>query len=119
MSRPRFLADHDLTAAIHLGVTRREPSIEFQLLREAGIADRPDTEVLDYAARMGLILVSHDVNTLTAHAFERIAAKIPMPGVFVAHQSDPIRLTIEDLILIWVASEAEEWANQVVFLPLR
>ncbi|MBV8780131.1 MAG: DUF5615 family PIN-like protein [Phycisphaerae bacterium] len=66
MSRPRFLADHDLTEAIHLGVVRREPSIEFHLLREVGIADRADSEVLDYAASHGLILVSHDVNTITA-----------------------------------------------------
>jgi len=34
MSRLRFLANHDLTEAIIVGVLRREPSIEF--LRFAG-----------------------------------------------------------------------------------
>ena len=29
MSRPRFVANHDLTEAIIVGVLRREPSIEF------------------------------------------------------------------------------------------
>jgi hypothetical protein len=49
MSRPRFLADHDLTEAIILGVIRREPAIEFRRLREVGLADRSDAHVLDYA----------------------------------------------------------------------
>ena len=119
MSRPRFLADHDLTEAILLGLMRREPAIEFRRLREMGMADSPDTEVLEYAARLNLLIVSHDVNTMTAHAAERIGAGLPMPGVFLAHQSDPIAMIIEDLLLIWAASEAEEWARQVVFLPIR
>ena len=119
MSRPRFLANHDLTEAILLGLMRREPAIEFHRLRELGMADRPDAQVLDYAARNNLLLVSHDVNTMTASAAQRIAAGLPMPGVFVAHQSDPIGLIIEDLILIWAGSEAEEWTQQIVFLPLQ
>jgi hypothetical protein len=119
MSRPRFLANHDLTEAILLGVMRREPTLEFRRLREVAMADKPDAEVLEFAARQNLLVVSHDVNTMTAHAAKRIAAGLPMPGVFVTHQSDPIGIIIDDLILIWVASEAEEWAGQVVFLPIR
>ncbi len=118
MSRPRFLANHDLTEAIVLGVSRREPAIEFQRLREVGMADRPDAEVLEYAAINGFLLVSHDVNTMTAHAAERLAKGLRMPGVFVAHQSAPIGVIIEDLVMIWVSSEAEEWADQVTFLPM-
>lgn len=118
MSRPHFLANHDLTEAIVLGVMRREPSLEFRRLREAGMADRPDAEVLEYAARENLLLVSHDVNTMTAHAARRLAAGLPMPGVLLAHQGDPIAPIIDDLILIWAASEAEEWASTIVFLPI-
>jgi hypothetical protein len=119
MSRAKFLADHDLTEAIVLGVRRREPAIEFLRLREVALADRPDAEVLDHAASAGFLLVSHDVNTMTAHASARMKAGLQMPGVFLAHQADPIGPTIDDLILIWAASEAEEWLGQIVFLPLR
>ncbi|HEX4797302.1 MAG TPA: DUF5615 family PIN-like protein [Humisphaera sp.] len=119
MSRPRFLANHDLTDAIVLGLARREPALEFHRLRELGLASRPDTEVLEFAAREGFLLVSHDANTMTAHASQRIASGSLMPGVFIVHQGDSIATIIEDLILIWAASEAEEWADQVVFLPLR
>jgi len=42
MSRPRFLADHDLNDHIVDGLLRREPVLEFVRAREAGIADLPD-----------------------------------------------------------------------------
>ncbi|SRR6266478_5267251 len=80
MSRPRFLANHDLTEAIVLGLARREPAIQFHRLRELGLANRPDTEVLEFAAREGFLLVSHDVNTMTAHASQRIASGLLMPA---------------------------------------
>jgi len=119
MSRPRFLADNDLTEAIPCGLMRREPSIEFRRLRELGMASRSDAQVLEYAAAEGLVIVSHDVNTMTGQASSRIGAGLPMPGVFLVHQGDPVGAVIEDLLLVWAASEAEEWANRLVFLPLR
>src|SRR5690349_9456333 len=109
MSRLRFLANHDLTEAIIVGVLRREPSIEFLRLRDLGLDAEPDQEVLDYAQHHGLLLVSHDVNTMTRHAAERVNGGLKMPGVFVSHQGDNIGVVIDNLIMIWAASDAEEW----------
>jgi len=36
----------------------------------------------------------------------------------MVQQSAPVKRVIDDLLLIWVASEAEEWEGQVRFLPL-
>ena len=118
MSRPRFLADHDLNDHIVDGVSRREPILEFVRAREAGIADRPDAEVLDYAAGQRLIVVSHDVNTMLGHAYRRLAAGQPMPGLLMVQQVAAVNRVIDDLLLIWAGSEAEEWEGQVRFLPL-
>jgi len=118
MSRPRFLADNDLNDAIVVGVRRREPAAEFARLRDLGLATRPDPEVLDHAALENWIVVSHDVNTMREAACTRLAAGLPMNGLLLAHQRTPVSAIIESLILIWSASEAEEWAGQVEFLPL-
>ena len=118
MSRPRFLADNDLNEAIVVGVRRREPAAEFARLRDLGLATRSDPEVLDFAARESWIVVSHDVNTMREAACTRLAAGLPMHGLLLAQQRTSVSPIIECLLLIWAASEAEEWAGQVEFLPL-
>lgn len=118
MSRPRFLADHDLNEHIIDGVLRREPTLEFVRARDVGMSERPDPEVLEYAARQGLILVSHDVNTMPGHAADRINSGQPVAGLLMVQQSQAIGPIIECLVIIGSASEAEEWQGQIVFLPL-
>lgn len=119
MSRPRFLADHDLNEQIVTGVLRREPALEFVRAREVGMSGRPDAEVLAYAADMGFIVVSHDVNTMPGAAYGRMSSGQKMSGLLMVKQSDPVGAIISCLIVIWSASEAEEWENQVCFLPLH
>jgi hypothetical protein len=118
MSRPRFLADHDLNEHIIDGVLRREPALEFIHARDVELSDRPDPEVLSFAAENGFLLVSHDVNTMPGHAAARIAAEEVVRGVFMVQQTQPIGPVIDSLVLIWSASEAEEWQDQIRFLPL-
>ena len=120
MSRPRrFYADHDLNGYLIEGVLRREPAIELLRAREAGMHARPDPEVLEFASQHGLIIVSHDVNTMGAAAFERMSRGEPMAGLFLIHQRRSIGAVIDDLVFVWAASEAEEWVGRVEYLPFR
>jgi hypothetical protein len=118
VSRPRFLADHDLNEHIIVGVQRRESAIEFSRARDIRMSNSSDAEILEYADRHGFIVVSHDVNTMPAEAYARLAAGKTIAGLLMVQQTHPAGLIIENLTLIWSASEAEEWKNQVCFLPL-
>ena len=68
MRCPRFLADHDLNEHIVAGVLRREPATDFSRVRDFGLSEAADNEVLGFAHQHGLLVVSHDVNTMTAAA---------------------------------------------------
>ena len=118
MSRPRFLADHDLNEHIVTGVLRREPALVWVRARDVGMSERVDAEVLAYAADQGLLVVSHDINTMPDAAYARMRAGQKMSGLLMVQQSDPVGPVIASLVLIWSASEAEEWENCVCFLPL-
>lgn len=118
MSRPRFLADHDLNEHIVIGVRRRDATLEFMRARDLGLNERSDAEILEYADRQGLIVVSHDVNTMPAAAYDRLATGKKIAGLLMVKQTQPVSEVIEDLILIGSASEAVAWENQVCFLPL-
>ncbi|NDC64719.1 MAG: hypothetical protein EBZ59_12205 [Planctomycetia bacterium] len=118
MNRPRFLADHDLNEHIIAGVLRLCPGVEFHRVRDGGLADAPDREVLLHAAQAGLCVVSHDVNTMTAAAADIVRAGGSFPGLILVKQTTPVRLAIDSLALVWSASEQSDWRNLVVFLPL-
>ena len=118
MSRPAFLADQDFNEFVLWGAARLEAGIKLTRLREVGLDAWPDADVLEWAAQRNLIVLSHDVNTMTAAAYERIARSEPMTGLLLVRQQ-PIafRAVIANLVLIWSASEAEEWHGKVRFLP--
>ncbi len=112
----RLQADADLNADIVFGVRRREPLIDFQTADEASIRGVSDPQVLAYAAREGRILVSHDRKTMPRHFADFIMAE-QSPGLFVVLQATDVRVAIDELILIWSVSEAEEWVNLIVTVP--
>ena len=113
----RFQADADLNHVIVQATLRREPSIDFQTAHAAGLVGLPDPEVLALAAHAGRVLVTHDRKTMPKH-FAEFIGQTTSSGLIVIPQKLPVRVAIEDLLLIWTASEAEEWHNRIQVLPL-
>lgn len=113
-----LLADEDFDNDIVRGVFRRLPGAALVRVQDVGLAGRPDADVLEWAAQNGRVLLTHDVNTMLTQAYERLAADLPMTGVFAARQSLPVGQVIEEIALLAEYSEQEEWDGQVRFLPL-
>lgn len=114
----RFLADADLNRAIVSGVLRREPSLDFLTAQAARLRNMSDPEVLVLAEEQQRVLVSHDVGTMPGHFRTFRSAGKQSSGVFLIPQSLDVGTAIDELILIWLASEAAEWKNRLEWLPL-
>jgi hypothetical protein len=76
-----------------------------------------DPDVLDLARLSGRILVSHDVSTMPRW-FDRCVEERSCAGLILVPEGVTIRDTIEDLLLVWCLTEAEEWVNRMEWLPL-
>lgn len=113
----RYQADADLNQAIVTGVLRRKPTIDFQTAFAAGLEGVKDPEVLAIAAQQGRVLVSHDRKTMPSE-FAEFLANHQSAGVIIVSRRLPIEVVIEELLLIWEASIAEEWVNRIAKLPL-
>jgi len=114
---PRFQADADFNQKIVRGLRRREPAVDFRDAREGGVIGARDLEVLRIAAESGRVLVSHDRKTMPAH-FARFLEGRSSPSVIIVAQDLDVGAAVEDLLLIWAASEAEEWRDQLGFVPV-
>jgi len=114
----RFLADASLHHAIVVGCLRREPSIDFLSANVAIVEGLPDPEVLALAAKQGRVLVTHDFQTMPRHFCDFLTAHGSSPGVFLVKQRTPIADVIEALVLVWVASDADDWKDRILEIPL-
>jgi hypothetical protein len=75
-----------------------------------------DPDVRDLAHSSGCILVLHDVTTMPRW-FDQCVAERNCAGLILVPDKVP-RDAIEDLLLIWHLTEAEEWVNRMEWLPL-
>jgi hypothetical protein len=113
----RYQADADLNQAIVTGVLRREPEVNFQSAFAAGLDGIIDAEVLRLSAQQGRILVSHDRRTMPLE-FAAFIASQQSSGVIIVSRKLSFETAIEELLLIWAVSNAEEWVNRIAKLPL-
>lgn len=74
--------------------------------------------MLDWAAREGRVLISHDVATLGRSAWNRVAAGQRMPGVIHVPQSLPAGRALDDLVLIATCATPADLEGRITFLPL-
>jgi hypothetical protein len=113
----RYQADADLNQAIVTGVLRREPAVDCQSAFVAGLEGLKDSQVLALSSQQGRILVSHDRKTMPLE-FAEFVTHQQSSGVIIVSRKLPIETIIEELLLIWAASSAEEWVNRIAKLPL-
>jgi hypothetical protein len=132
MTIVRFQADADLKQAIVTGTIRRQSSLDFQSAYAAGLEGKKDQDVLTIAAREGRVLVTHDClrhaesqsDTLRERERKTMPAEFGQfivsqtsAGVLILSQNLSTSDAIEALILVWEASTAEEWVNQIMSIP--
>jgi hypothetical protein len=115
----RLAADENFNNDIVRGLRRRNPSIDLVRIQDVGLTSAADPQILEWAASESRVVVTHDVSTMTRHAYERVAADLRMPGVFEIGRHVPIGIAIDELELVAECSLEDEWEGQVRYLPLR
>ena len=114
----RFLLDENFNGKIVRGLRARKPDVDMLRVQDTELSGAEDPAVLEWAAKEGRILLTHDLETMTKAANEQIAQGMPMAGVIFVRDTLPVAKVIDDLLAVLGASEASEWANRTDFLPL-
>src|SRR5437588_3512480 len=96
----RLAADENFNNDIVRGVRRRHPSIDVVRVQDAGLQGASDPAILEWAAKSARVLLTHDVSTVTRHAYDRLRSNQPMPGVFEVGRHVPIATAIEQIVLL-------------------
>jgi hypothetical protein len=114
----RFLADQNFNHKVLDGLLAHDPALDMVRTQDCGLSQTPDPELLEWAAREGRILLTHDENTLIGFAYDRVSAGLPMPGVVMVHQWTPVARAIDDVFYLVQAGTPADFENQVLHVPL-
>jgi hypothetical protein len=112
-----FQADNDLNQTIIAMLLRLEPTIDFQTASGIGLHGLDDLTVLSIAASEGRVLVSHDQTTMPK-AFAEFVGENTSAGLLIVPQILSLNVAVEELLMVYLASESEEWINRITYLPL-
>ena len=114
----RLLFDENLDQRILRGIKLRVSQLDCLTVQESNLRGVNDPLVLEWAAEQQRILVTHDVNTIPRYGYERIDAGEPLTGVIVIPEDLAIGTAIEELVTLIECCEADEFTNQVKYLPI-
>ncbi len=114
----RLLTDEDFDGRLTSALLARVSALDLVRVQDVGLMHTPDADILAWAAAEGRIVLTHDRNTMTGFAIARVAAGQPMPGLFVVDRQASLGQSLNDLEAMALASEMDEWRDQIIFIPL-
>jgi hypothetical protein len=113
----RFLADEQLPAAIVDALRAHHPQVDVITVQEADLAGSSDPALLAWAAAEGRVVLSYDVNTMTACAGDRIRRGAPLAGLILLSPLSAAGDVADDLALVAQACAPDEYRDRVAFGP--
>lgn len=119
MSTVRYLCDENVPEQLIDALIQREPAIDISIVGQdmAPPKGTLDPEVLLFAEKEKMGLITLDKKSMAGHVADHRAMGHHTWGVFILRRDFPILRYVEDLILIWSASEAEDWQGGIEWLP--
>ena len=115
----QWLADENLNNDILRALFRVRRDLDVVRAQDVGLTGADDATVLAWAADHNRVLLTHDVSTITAHAYGRVMKGDAMPCVFEVSRPVTVGSAVDDIIPLSECSDSGEWEGQVRCLPLR
>lgn len=120
MSDIRFLLDENLSPLIKRELLRREPTMDILRVGDAGAPslETKDEPILEWLQTSGYILVTDNRKSMPQHLRNHFERGGYHHGIITTRRGIALGQIIEELLLIWHASEAAEFRNRMEYLPL-
>ncbi len=119
MSVIKYLLDEHIDPRLRMALKRLSPDIVVWCIGDAGTPARGslDPDILTWCEANGFSLITNNRASMPVHLSDHLAAGRHIPGIFVLNPKFTIGETADELALIWGASEAEEYFDQLWYLP--
>ena len=120
MSNPKFLLDENLSPTIRDHLTELDATIDIVRIGDENVPPLGtlDEPILEWIADNGYILVTDNRRSMPKHLENHFVRGNHIPGILLIRRGTTLGEIIEELWLIWQASEAAEHRDRIQFIPL-
>jgi Domain of unknown function (DUF5615) len=120
MSEIRYLMDENVNPLLRREILRREPNLT---VWQVGMLGAPaygtlDPEILIWCEENDFILVTNNRKSMPVHLNNHLAEDRHLFGIFSLNENISVGETIDELILIALATSAEDYQDQIIYLPI-
>ena len=116
----RFLIDENISPRYRTQLLYHEPSLTVLVIGDEGAPPKstPDPEILVWCEKNKFNLITNNRESMPQHLSDHLAQGHHVPGIFTIKRKVPMKLIIEQLLLIAGASEEDEYMDQITYIPL-
>ncbi len=119
----QYLLDENLPPLYQEQLLRYQSDLTVLMIGELSAINTPakgalDPEILIWCESNNFILVTNNRTSMPVHLAEHLSQHRQVPGIFVLRPFASIGQIIDDLILIALAGEPQEYQNRITYIPL-
>jgi len=120
MNTIQYLLDEHVDPRLRRALQRRAPEMVVWCVGDAGAPplQTSDPDILRWCEANGFSLVTNNRASMPVHLRDHLADGWHILGIFTLDPDMTMGETVDELLLIWGASEAEEYLDQLRYLPV-
>jgi hypothetical protein len=116
----RYLLDEHVDHTLRAQLIRHASDLIVWVIGDPG-APKPgtlDPDILLWCEANSFFLVTNNRKSMPVHLQDHLATGHHVPDILTLNPDMTLGATIDELLLIWGASEAEEYQDLLLYLPL-
>lgn len=116
----KYLIDENVNPLYARQLRQQQPKIPIQVIGEVGTPAQGtlDPEILIWCEENDFILVTNNHTSMPVHLKDHLEQNHHIPGIFTLNPNLSIGENLEELILIALASDSQEYQDQIIYFPL-
>jgi len=112
--------DENLAPIYQIQLRRKEPNLVVWAIGDPNtpLKGTLDPDILLWCEKYNFVLVTNNRSSMPVHLIDHLAQGQHISGIFQINPSMTVGETIEELVLVALASLDEEYSDQISYLPL-
>ncbi len=116
----QYLLDENVDPALKTVLHQQWPEMVVWQIGDPGAPPHGtlDPDILLWCENNDFSLVTNNRASMPVHLRDHLLAGRHVPGIFILHNKMSLRETVDELALIWLATEPDEYTDLIGYLPV-